>query len=44
MFTHDGRELFSSGDVVTRESSDRTILAWDFRTGVILSNQIFQVC
>ena len=43
MFSHDGQELFSCGDVVTKESSDRTILAWDFRTGVILSNQIFQV-
>ena len=43
MFSHDGQELFSCGDVVTKESSDRTILAWDFRTGVVLSNQIFQV-
>ncbi|KAK7105024.1 WD repeat-containing protein 25-like [Littorina saxatilis] len=42
MFSHDGQELFSCGDVVTRESADRSVMAWDFRTGVILSNQIFQ--
>ncbi|XP_076464034.1 WD repeat-containing protein 25-like [Babylonia areolata] len=42
MFSHDGQELFSCGDVVARESADRSIMAWDFRTGVILSNQIFQ--
>ncbi|KAL8611150.1 hypothetical protein ACOMHN_064440 [Nucella lapillus] len=42
MYSPDGRELFSCGDVVARESADRSIIAWDFQSGVILSNQIFQ--
>lgn len=41
-FSADGQELFSSSDMVTRDSADRSIMAWDLRTGVILSNQIFQ--
>lgn len=44
MFSHDGQELFSCSEVVSRDSSDRSIMAWDFKTGVTLSNQIFQVC
>ncbi|PVD26630.1 hypothetical protein C0Q70_14308 [Pomacea canaliculata] len=42
MFSHDGQELFSCSEVVSRDSSDRSIMAWDFKTGVTLSNQIFQ--
>ncbi|KAL5009392.1 hypothetical protein ScPMuIL_014973 [Solemya velum] len=42
MFTQDGRTFFSSGDLVSKDSADRNILAWDFGTGIILSNQIYQ--
>ncbi|KAK7504306.1 hypothetical protein BaRGS_00004610 [Batillaria attramentaria] len=42
VFRRDGQEVFSCSDIVTRDSADRSIMAWDFRTGVILSNQIFQ--
>ena len=42
-FVEDGSEFFSCADHVSKESSDRNIMAWDFRTGVVVSNQIYQV-
>jgi hypothetical protein len=43
IFSQNGQEFFSAGDAVTRESADRNIMAWDWRSSVVLSNQIFQV-
>ncbi|XP_045186364.2 WD repeat-containing protein 25-like [Mercenaria mercenaria] len=42
VLTGDGSTLFSCSDLVTRDSADRNLMAWDFRTGVVLSNQIYQ--
>ncbi|KAM4661860.1 WD repeat-containing protein 25 [Discoglossus pictus] len=41
LFLHDGKEFVSSTDAVSRDSADRTIIAWDFSTGAKISNQIF---
>ena len=38
-----GSQFFSCNDLVTRDSADRNIMAWDFTNGVVLSNQIYQV-
>ena len=43
LFVPDGSSFFSSSDLVSRDSADRNLMAWDFRTGVTLSNQIYQV-
>ena len=43
LFVPDGSSFFSSSDLVSRDSADRNLMAWDFRTGVKLSNQIYQV-
>ncbi|KAM6170926.1 WD repeat-containing protein 25 isoform 2-T2 [Erethizon dorsatum] len=37
----EGSEFLSSTDASTRDSADRTIIAWDFRTSAKISNQIF---
>ncbi|KAI8744486.1 WD repeat-containing protein 25 [Biomphalaria glabrata] len=42
LFISNGQEIISCGDVVSRDSADRSIMAWDVRSGVVLSNQIFQ--
>lgn len=42
MFTQDGSQLFSCSDLVSRDSADRNVMAWDFATGTVLSNQIYQ--
>ena len=36
-------EIATCSDVVARDSADKSIMAWDTRTGGILSNQIYQV-
>ncbi|XP_008823840.1 WD repeat-containing protein 25 [Nannospalax galili] len=41
LFLHEGSEFLSSTDASTRDSADRTIIAWDFRTSAKISNQIF---
>ncbi|XP_048342465.1 WD repeat-containing protein 25 [Sphaerodactylus townsendi] len=41
MFLPEGKEFFTSTDVVSQDSADRTIMAWDFQTGAKISNQIF---
>ncbi|XP_073683188.1 WD repeat-containing protein 25 [Garra rufa] len=41
LFLNDGREFISSTDAVSRDSADRTLIAWDFETTAKLSNQIF---
>jgi hypothetical protein len=43
IFNRDGKEFFSTGDLVSRDSSDRNIMAWDFDHTVVKSNQIYQV-
>ncbi|KAF4101802.1 WD repeat-containing protein 25 [Onychostoma macrolepis] len=41
LFLSGGREFVSSTDAVSRDSADRTLIAWDFETTARLSNQIF---
>nr|XP_033807433.1 WD repeat-containing protein 25 isoform X1 [Geotrypetes seraphini]XP_033807434.1 WD repeat-containing protein 25 isoform X1 [Geotrypetes seraphini]XP_033807435.1 WD repeat-containing protein 25 isoform X1 [Geotrypetes seraphini]XP_033807436.1 WD repeat-containing protein 25 isoform X1 [Geotrypetes seraphini] len=41
LFLPEGKEFFSSTDSVSRDSADRTIIAWDFQTTARISNQIF---
>ncbi|KAM3919146.1 WD repeat-containing protein 25 isoform 1-T2 [Leptodactylus fuscus] len=41
LFLRDGREFLSTTDCVSRDSADRTIIAWDFATTAKVSNQIF---
>ena len=43
-FIQNGSQMLSCNDFVTRDSTDRNIMAWDFQSGVVLSNQIYQVC
>ena len=42
-FLPGGTEFLSSCDEVSRNSANRTIMAWDFGTSAILSNQIYEV-
>ena len=39
-----GDEFISAAEVVRRNSTDKGIMVWDFRSTAILSNQIYQVC
>ncbi|XP_077125628.1 WD repeat-containing protein 25 isoform X2 [Ranitomeya variabilis] len=41
LFLPDGKEFLSTTDCVSRDSADRTIIAWDFATTAKVSNQIF---
>ncbi|XP_056092709.1 WD repeat-containing protein 25 [Rhinichthys klamathensis goyatoka] len=41
LFLSGGREFVSSTDAVSRDSAERTLIAWDFQTTAKLSNQIF---
>ncbi|XP_029453801.1 WD repeat-containing protein 25 [Rhinatrema bivittatum] len=41
LFLPEGKEFLSSTDSVSRDSADRTIIAWDFHTAARISNQIF---
>ncbi|XP_058255632.1 WD repeat-containing protein 25 [Hemibagrus wyckioides] len=41
LFLGEGKEFVSSSDVVSRDSADRTLIAWDFLTSAKISNQIF---
>nr|XP_023402424.1 WD repeat-containing protein 25 [Loxodonta africana] len=43
LFLQEGSEFLSSTDASSRDSADRTIIAWDFRTSAKISNQIFHV-
>ncbi|XP_060069000.1 WD repeat-containing protein 25-like [Ylistrum balloti] len=42
IFSVDGKSLFCCCDILSRDSADRNIMAWDFSSGVVLSNQIYQ--
>ncbi|XP_013386545.1 WD repeat-containing protein 25 [Lingula anatina] len=41
-FMPDGSQFFTCNDLVSRDSCDRNVMAWDFKKGVVLSNQIYQ--
>ncbi|XP_004681632.1 PREDICTED: WD repeat-containing protein 25 [Condylura cristata] len=41
LFLQGGSEFLSSTDASSRDSADRTIIAWDFRSSAKISNQIF---
>uniref|UniRef100_A0A8C9MXB1 WD repeat domain 25 n=2 Tax=Serinus canaria TaxID=9135 RepID=A0A8C9MXB1_SERCA len=41
LFLPEGREFLTSTDAVSRDSADRTIVAWDFQSAAKISNQIF---
>uniref|UniRef100_A0A8C5QXD5 WD repeat domain 25 n=1 Tax=Leptobrachium leishanense TaxID=445787 RepID=A0A8C5QXD5_9ANUR len=41
LFLPNGKEFLSTTDSVSRDSADRTIIAWDFGTAAKISNQIF---
>lgn len=41
LFLPGGNEFLTSTDAVSRDSADRTIIAWDFQTSAKISNQIF---
>ncbi|XP_072895764.1 WD repeat-containing protein 25 isoform X1 [Hemitrygon akajei] len=41
LFLPGGNEFLTSTDAVSRDSADRTIIAWDFQTSARISNQIF---
>ncbi|VFV28268.1 Hypothetical predicted protein [Lynx pardinus] len=43
LFLQEGSEFLSSTDASSRDSADRTIIAWDFRSSAKISNQIFHV-
>lgn len=43
LFLGEGKEFVTSSDVVSRDSADRTLIAWDFVTTAKISNQIFHV-
>ena len=38
-----GEQFVTCNDLVCKDSADRNIMAWDFQSGVVLSNQIYQV-
>ncbi|XP_025050559.1 WD repeat-containing protein 25-like [Alligator sinensis] len=41
LFLPEGKEFLTSTDAVSRDSADRTIIAWDFHSAAKISNQIF---
>ncbi|KAM9777879.1 WD repeat-containing protein 25 [Neosynchiropus ocellatus] len=41
LFLRGGSELISSSDCVSRDSADRTLIAWDYETTARISNQIY---
>lgn len=43
LFLRGGLEFITSSDCVSRDSADRTLIAWDFQTTAKLSNQIYHV-
>ncbi|XP_042193954.1 WD repeat-containing protein 25 isoform X2 [Callorhinchus milii] len=41
LFLPGGKEFLTSTDAASRDSADRTVIAWDFQTSAKISNQIF---
>ncbi|KAL4237250.1 WD repeat-containing protein 25 [Mactra antiquata] len=42
VLTEDGSTVFSCSDLLSRDSADRNLMCWDYNTGIVLSNQIYQ--
>ncbi|KAM8737875.1 WD repeat-containing protein 25 isoform 2-T3 [Acanthopagrus schlegelii] len=42
LFLRGGVDFITSSDCVSRDSADRTLIAWDYQTTAKVSNQIFQ--
>ena len=40
---HGGDEFVSAAEVVKRNSTDKGIMFWNFRSTAVLSNQIYQI-
>lgn len=43
LFLRGGTDFITSSDCVSRDSADRTLIAWDYETTAKVSNQIYQV-
>lgn len=43
LFLRGGVEFITSSDCVSRDSADRTLVAWDYETTAKVSNQIYHV-
>ena len=43
LFLRDGVDFITSSDCVSRDSADRTLIAWDYQTAAKVSNQIYHV-
>lgn len=43
LFLRGGVNFITSSDCVSRDSADRTLVAWDYETTAKVSNQIYQV-
>ncbi|XP_078796720.1 WD repeat-containing protein 25 isoform X2 [Oryzias latipes] len=41
LFLRGGEDFITSSDCVSRDSADRTLIAWDYQTTAVLSNQIY---
>ncbi|KAM9354697.1 WD repeat-containing protein 25 isoform 1-T2 [Pholidichthys leucotaenia] len=41
LFLRNGADFITSSDCVSRDSADRTLIAWDFQTTAKVSNQIY---
>lgn len=43
LFLGGGTDFITSSDCVSRDSADRTLIAWDYRSTAKISNQIYHV-
>lgn len=43
LFLRGAGDFISSSDCVSRDSADRTLIAWDYETTAKVSNQIYHV-
>ena len=43
MFLPDGLSFVSAAEVSRRNSTDKGIMVWDYKTSTVLPNQVFQV-
>lgn len=43
LFLRGGSDFITSSDCVSRDSADRTLIAWDYQTTATVSNQIYHV-
>lgn len=43
VFLPDGLSFVSAAEISRRNSTDKGIMVWDYKTSTILSNQVFQV-